>query len=106
MGLAGFLDRLFCPRTAPPAFVCGKTYAGNPTAHALERKPIHDMATATTIDTSLNTGQQVSPRGLHRENQQPVTQQERNAAQRLRTTMAAVTLSFTWLGVRKTLAAR
>ena len=39
-----------------------------------------------------------------RETQQPVTQQERNAAQRLRTTMAAVKLSFTWLGVRKTLA--
>ena len=32
------------------------------------------------------------------------TQLERNAAQRLRTTMAAVRLSFTWLGVRKTLA--
>jgi len=60
------------------------------------------MATATT--TSHDIGQQVSPRGLQREAQQPVTQQERNAAQRLRTTMAAVKLAFTWLGVRKTLA--
>jgi len=60
------------------------------------------MSTITT--TSPDTGQQVSPRGLHREGQQTVTQQERNAAQRLRTTMAAVKLSFTWLGVRKTLA--
>ena len=34
----------------------------------------------------------------------PTTQLERSAANRLRTTMAAVKLSFTWLGVRKTLA--
>jgi len=34
----------------------------------------------------------------------PTTQLERSAAQRLRSTMAAVRLSFTWLGVRKTLA--
>ena len=60
------------------------------------------MSTATT--TSHDTGQHTPTRGLHRETQQPVTQQERNAAQRLRTTMAAVKLSFTWLGVRKTLA--
>ena len=60
------------------------------------------MSTATT--TSHDTGQQVSPRGRQREAQQPVTQQERNAANRLRATMAAVRLSFTWLGVRKTLA--
>jgi len=39
-----------------------------------------------------------------REAQQPVTQTTPNAAQRLRTTMAAVRLAFTWLGVRKTLA--
>ena len=45
------------------------------------------MATATT--TSHDTGQQVSPHGLHREAQQPVTQQERSAANRFRTTMAA-----------------
>ena len=59
---------------------------------------------STAITTSHDTGQQVSPRGRQREAQQPVTQQERNAAQRLRTTMAAVRLAFTWLGVRKTLA--
>ena len=41
------------------------------------------MSTATT--TSHDTGQQVSPRGRQREAQQPVTQQERNAANRLRT---------------------
>jgi hypothetical protein len=60
------------------------------------------MSTATT--TSHENGQQTSPRGLHREAQQPVTQTTPNAANRLRTTMAAVRLSFTWLGVRKTLA--
>lgn len=41
------------------------------------------MTTATT--TSHDTGQQTSPRCLHREAQQPVTQPERNAAQRLGT---------------------
>jgi hypothetical protein len=60
------------------------------------------MSTATT--TSQDTSQQVSPRGRQRESQQRVTQQERSAANRLRTTMAAVKLAFTWLGVRKTLA--
>jgi len=60
------------------------------------------MSTATT--TSHDTGQQTSPRGLQREAQQPVTQQERNAAQSLRTTFVPVRLAFTWLGVRKTLA--
>jgi hypothetical protein len=44
---------------------------------------------ATTTTTSTDTGQQVFPRGRQREAQQPVTQQERSAAQRLRTTMAA-----------------
>ncbi len=62
------------------------------------------MATATT--TATDTGQQTPTRGRQREAQQPVTQQERSAAQRLRTTMAAVKLAFTWLGVRKTLAPR
>ena len=51
------------------------------------------MSTATT--TSHDTGQQTSPRGRQREAQQPATQQERSAAHRLRTTMAAVKLSFT-----------
>jgi hypothetical protein len=60
------------------------------------------MSTATT--TSTDPGQHTPTHGRQREAQQPVTQQERNAAQRLRTTMAAVRLSFTWLGVRKTLA--
>ena len=60
------------------------------------------MSTATT--TSHDTGQQTSPRGLQREAQQPVMKQKRNAAQRLRFNMAAMTLSFTWLGARKTLA--
>jgi hypothetical protein len=61
------------------------------------------MSTATTT-TSHDTGQRASQRVLQREAQQAVTQQERNAANRLRTTMAAVKLAFTWLGVRKTLA--
>jgi hypothetical protein len=53
------------------------------------------MSTATTTSTSTDTGQTSSTRGRQREAQQPVTQQERSAAQRLRTTMAAVRLSFT-----------
>jgi len=57
------------------------------------------------ITASHATGQQTSPRGLHREAEQPVTQQERSAANRLRTTFVPVRLAFTWLGVRRTLAA-
>jgi hypothetical protein len=53
------------------------------------------MSTATT--TSTDTGQHTPTHGRQREVQQPVTQQERNAANRLRTTMAAVRLAFTWL---------
>jgi hypothetical protein len=60
------------------------------------------MTTSTT--TEPTTGQHTPTRGRQREAQQPVTQNERSAANRLRTTMAAVKLSFTWLGVRKTLA--
>ena len=60
------------------------------------------MSIATT--TFHDTGRQTSPPGLQREAQQPATQQERNAVQRLRTTTAALSLAFTWLGVRKTLA--
>ena len=58
------------------------------------------MSTATT--TSTDTGQHTPTRGRQRET--PTTQLERSAAQRLRTTMAAVRLAFTWLGVRKTFA--
>ena len=60
------------------------------------------MSTATT--TSHDTGQSQSPRSTTQPNHNPVTQTTPNAAQRLRTTMAAVKLSFTWLGVRKPLA--
>ncbi len=60
------------------------------------------MSTATT--TSLNTGQNTTNRTTTQPTNTPTTQLERNAAQRLRTTMAAVRLAFTWLGVRKTLA--
>jgi hypothetical protein len=59
---------------------------------------------STTTTTSIDTGQLVSPSGRQHEQQQPATQQERSAANRLRTTMAAVKLAFTWLGVRRTLA--
>jgi hypothetical protein len=47
------------------------------------------MSTTTTTPTSIDSGQTNSSRGRQREAQQPVTQQERSAAQRLRTTMAA-----------------
>ena len=56
---------------------------------SFERKPIRHMSTVTTIDTSMNTGQHTPTRTSQRESQQPVSQQERSAAQRLRTTMAA-----------------
>ena len=62
------------------------------------------MSTATT--TSHNTGQHPTSRTTTQptNTNSPTSQLERSAAQRLRTTMAAVKLSFTWLGVRKTLA--
>jgi hypothetical protein len=60
------------------------------------------MATATT--TSHDTGQTITSRTTTQPTSNPASQTTPNAAQRLRTTMAAVRLSFTWLGVRKTLA--
>ena len=60
------------------------------------------MSTATT--TEPTTGQQTTNRSTTQPNNTPVTQTSPNSAQRLRTTMAAVKLAFTWLGVRKTLA--
>ena len=60
------------------------------------------MSTATT--TEPQTGQHTTSRTTTQPTNNPTTQLERNAAQRLRTTMAAVRLAFTWLGVRKTLA--
>ena len=62
----------------------------------------HFMSTATT--TSNDTGQHTTSRTTTQPTNTPTTQLERSAAQRLRTTMAAVKLAFTWLGVRKTLA--
>ena len=61
------------------------------------------MSTATTT-TSHNTGQHTASRTKTQPANPPTTQLERSAANRLRTTMAAVRLAFTWLGVRKTLA--
>ncbi len=60
------------------------------------------MSTATT--TSTETGQHTTSRSTTQPTNNPTTQLERSAAKRLRTTMAAVRLAFTWLGVRKTLA--
>jgi len=60
------------------------------------------MPTATT--TEPTTGQTSSRRTTTQPTNTPTIQLERSAANRLRTTMAAVKLSFTWLGVRKTLA--
>jgi hypothetical protein len=60
------------------------------------------MTTATT--TEPMTGQTTSRRAKTQPTNNPTTQTSPNAAQRLRTTMAAMKLSFTWLGVRKTLA--
>ena len=60
------------------------------------------MPTATT--TSHDTGQHTASRTTTQPTNTPTTHLERSAANRLRTTMAAAKLSFTWLGVRKTLA--
>jgi hypothetical protein len=57
----------------------------------------------TTTNTPTSSPHNTS-RSTTQPNNTPTTQLERSAAQRLRTTMAAVKLSFTWLGVRKTLA--
>ncbi len=58
----------------------------------------------TFLTTEPTTGQTSSRRTTTQPTNTPTTQLERSAAQRLRTTMAAVKLAFTWLGVRKTLA--
>ena len=60
------------------------------------------MPTATI--TSHDTRQHITNRSTTQPTNTPTTQLERSAAQRLRTTTAAVKLSFTWLGVRKNLA--
>ena len=60
------------------------------------------MSTATT--TEPTTGQHTTSRSTTQPTTTPTTHLERSAANRLRTTMAAVRLAFTWLGVRKTLA--
>ena len=60
------------------------------------------MSTATTPEAPA--GQRTASRTTALPANTPTTQLERSAATRLRTTMAAVKLSFTWLGVRKSLA--
>jgi hypothetical protein len=60
------------------------------------------MTTATT--TEPQTSPHTTSRSATSPANNPTTQTSPNAAQRLRTTMAAVKLAFTWLGVRKTLA--
>jgi hypothetical protein len=60
------------------------------------------MSIATT--TEPTTSPHTTSRPTTQPTNNPTTQTSPNAAQRLRTTMAAVKLSFTWLGVRKTLA--
>ena len=60
------------------------------------------MSTATT--TEPTTSPHTTSRTTIQPTNTPTTQLERSAAQRLRTTMAAVRLAFTWLGTRKTLA--
>ena len=61
------------------------------------------MSTFTTTTEPI-AGQHTTSRTTIQPTNNPATQTSPNAAQRLRTTMAAVKLSFTWLGVRKTLA--
>jgi len=59
---------------------------------------------STAITTSHDTGQHTTSRTATQPTNTPTHQTAPNAANRLRTTMAAVKLAFTWLGVRKTLA--
>ncbi len=59
---------------------------------------------STAITTSRDAGQTSSRRARTSPTDTRITQLERSAGNRLRTTMAAVRLAFTWLGVRKTLA--
>ncbi len=61
------------------------------------------MSTATTIEP-ITTHQDYTHQPTNEATRSTVSQSERSAATRLRTTMAAVKLSFTWLGVRKSLA--
>jgi hypothetical protein len=72
--------------------------------------PLSQIKTGTislmsiAIATEPTTSQTQSPRSTTKPTTNPATQTSPNAAQRLRTTMAVVKLSFTWLGVRRTLA--
>jgi hypothetical protein len=66
------------------------------------RHATNNMSTATTTEPTTCHNQ--SPRPTTQPTNTPLSQSERSAANRLRTTMAAVRLAFTWLGVRKTLA--
>ena len=52
----------------------------------------------------MSTSTTTEPPTAHHAPRRSTTQTSPNAANRLRTTMAAVKLAFTWLGVRKTLA--
>jgi hypothetical protein len=61
------------------------------------------MPTITPL-AEPTTGQTSSRRIPLQPTNTPTTQLERSAAQRLRTTMAAVNISFMWLGFRNTLA--
>ncbi len=62
------------------------------------------MSTATTTEPISGHHTTSRPTTQPTNTNTPTTHLERNAANRLRTTMAAVRLAFTWLGVRKTLA--
>jgi hypothetical protein len=62
------------------------------------------MSTATTTEATTGHAQSRRSATQPTNTNSATSTQERNAANRLRATMAAVKLSFTWLGVRKTLA--
>ncbi len=59
---------------------------------------------SSTVTTQRTASSQTTSQTTTQPTTTPTTQVERSAANRLRTTMAAVKLPFTWLGVRKTLA--
>ena len=67
-------------------------------------KPKQEQFITTATTSEPTTGQKTTCRPTTQPSNTPTTQLERSAANRLRTTMAAVRLAFTWLGVRKTLA--
>jgi hypothetical protein len=86
----------------PARFFSRQEHPNYPMGGSISTHPMKYMSTTTT--TEPQTSPHTTSRATTQPTNTPTTQLERSAAQRLRTTMAAVKLAVTWLGVRKTLA--